>query len=315
MRPLKSIIAVMAVVGLTLGITACGSDSASTESTADTPAAQTGATTVNIQLGEKGAKFFVTADKDTVPAGETTFVIDNVGAIHHEFAIFKTDLPADALPLNAEGKVDEDKAGLLAEALYTKPVRGDDDHRIRDGRGVDFTINLEPGKYVLLCNLAGHYKAGQFLAFTVEGDATGTATMKPEVPAADATVTGTPVAVKLGEKGAKFFVTVDKDTVPAGETTFVIDNEGTMYHEFAIFKTDLAADKLPVDAEGKVDEEKAGLLEEAVYATPVRGDPDHRIRDGRGANFTIDLKPGKYVLLCNLAGHYKASQFVSFTVT
>ena len=167
MRPLKSIIAVMAVVGLTLGITACGSDSASTESTADTPAAQTGATTVNIQLGEKGAKFFVTADKDTVPAGETTFVIDNVGAIHHEFAIFKTDLAADKLPVDAEGKVDEEKAGLLEEAVYATPVRGDPDHRIRDGRGANFTIDLKPGKYVLLCNLAGHYKASQFVSFTV----------------------------------------------------------------------------------------------------------------------------------------------------
>jgi uncharacterized cupredoxin-like copper-binding protein len=316
MRPLKFVVAVVAVVGLTFGLAACGGDSATVESTADTPAAAVGST-VAIELGEKGKAFFITADKATVPAGQVTFAINNVGTMHHEFAIFKTDLAADALPVDAEGKVDEDKAGLVAEALYTKPVRGDDDHRIRDGRGVDFVINLEPGKYVLLCNLTGHYTAGQSMAFTVEGDASTatTTTPVPEAPAPDATVVGTPVAVELGEKGAKFFITTDKATVPAGQTTFVIDNVGTMHHEFAIFKTDLAADALPVDAEGKVDEDKAGLLEEAVYATPVRGDPDHRIRDGRGANFTIDLKPGKYVLLCNLTGHYKAGQYISFTVT
>ena len=313
MRTRKFISVIGAVVGLTLGLTACGSESASTDSST-APAAAAGGSTVNVELGEKGSAFFITADTASVPAGETTFVINNTGTMHHEFAIFKTDLAADALPVDADGKVDEEKAGLLAEALYTKPVRGDDDHRIRDGRGVDFTINLAPGKYVLLCNLAGHYKAGQFMAFTVEGDVSTAGTEPAAAVAPDATVTGTPVAVTLGEKGAKFFVTVDRASVPAGETTFVIDNTGTMHHEFAIFKTDLAADALPVDADGKVDEDKAGLLAEAVYATPPRGDPDHRIREGRGANFTITLEPGKYVLLCNLAGHYKAGQYVSFTV-
>ena len=166
MRPLKSLVAVVAVVGLVLGLAACGSDSASVESTAETPAAQAAGSTVDIQLGEKGKTFFVTADKDTVPAGQTTFTINNVGTIHHEFAIFKTDLPADKLPV-VEGKVDEEKAGLLEEAVYATPVRGDPDHRIREGRGANLTITLEPGKYVLLCNLAGHYQAGQFIPFTV----------------------------------------------------------------------------------------------------------------------------------------------------
>ena len=74
--------------------------------------------------------------------------------------------------------------------------------------------------------------------------------------------------VQLGENGKKYFVKVDKDTVKAGTTTFVIDNVGTIHHEMAIYKTDIAADKLPLTAEGTVDEEKAGLVAEAVYATP-----------------------------------------------
>ncbi len=166
MRPLKFLVAVVAVVGLTFGLAACGGDSATVASSADTPAAAAG-TTVAIELGEKGTAFFITADKATVPAGQVTFAINNVGTMHHEFAIFKTDLAADALPVDAEGKVDEDKAGLLEEAVYATPVRGDPDHRIRDGRGANFTIDLKPGKYVLLCNLTGHYKAGQYISFTV----------------------------------------------------------------------------------------------------------------------------------------------------
>ena len=182
--------------------------------------------------------------------------------------------------------------------MYTRPLRGDEDHRIRNRRGVD-QVDLPPGKYVLLCNLPGHYKAGQFVAFTVEGDATGTAAVTPEEPeggaqAADAEVKGTAVGVQLGENGSKYFLKVDKDTVAAGTTTFVIDNVGTMHHEMAIYKTDIAADKLPLTAEGTVNEEKAGLLAEAVYATPPRGDEDHRIRDGRGVQLH-DRPPARQV--------------------
>jgi hypothetical protein len=45
------------------------------------------------------------------------------------------------------------------------------------------------------------------------------------------------------------------------------------------------------------------------------GDADHRIRSGGwGAELTVDLKAGKYILLCNLPGHYtKAKQYAAFT--
>lgn len=301
------------------GLAACADDDSSAESTtAGTAAAADAEGVVNVQLGEAGAKYFITIDKDTVRAGTTRFVIDNVGSMHHEMAIFKTDLDPADLPLTDEGKVDEEKAGLVAEAVYTRPLRGDEDHRIRDGRGVDFTVDLPPGKYVLLCNLAGHYTKGQYVAFTVEGDAGGATEVTPQAAddaqAADAGVKGTAVGVTLGEKGGKYFIALDENTVSAGTTTFLIDNVGAMHHEMGIFKTDLAPGALPLTDEGKVDEEKAGLLAEAVYATPARGDEDHRIRDGRGVNFTIDLEAGKYVLLCNLAGHYAKGQYIAFTV-
>ena len=167
MRFPRTILLLFALALLSFGVAACGDDGDSAETTADQPAAEATGNVVKVQLGENGDKFFIRVDKDTVQAGRTTFVIDNVGTIHHEMAIYKTDLPADKLPLTAEGTVDEEKAGLVAEAVYTRPLRGDEDHRIRDGRGVDYTVSLPPGKYVLLCNLPGHYKAGQFVAFTV----------------------------------------------------------------------------------------------------------------------------------------------------
>lgn len=167
MRFLKYLSAVVALSLLSFGAAACGDGNDTGGATTDTTATAATGTVVKVQLGEKGAKYFVTVDKATVPAGTTTFQIDNVGSMHHEMAIFKTDLPADKLPVTDENKVDEEKAGLLDEAVYTTPLRGDADHRIRDGRGVNFTIDLQPGKYVLLCNLAGHYQKGQYVAFTV----------------------------------------------------------------------------------------------------------------------------------------------------
>jgi uncharacterized cupredoxin-like copper-binding protein len=302
-----------------LGLAACGSDGDPAEPSAatGTTAEPAGGQTVKVELGEDGANYFITVDKDTVQAGTVSFVIDNSGSMHHEMGIYKTDLDPADLPLTDEGKVDEEKAGLVAEAVYTRPLRGDEDHRIRDGRGVDFTVDLPAGKYVLVCNLAGHYAKGQFVAFTVEGDAGAVTEVTPQVPTAAPApeVKGTAVGVTLGEKGAKYFIALDKKTVSAGTTTFVIDNAGSMHHEMAIYKTDLAPGKLPLDAEGKVDAEKAGLLAEAVYATPLRGEADHRIRDGRGVNFTIDLEPGTYVLLCDLPGHYAAGQYIGLTVT
>jgi len=167
MRFAKYLSVLLSLVVLAFGAAACGGDNEPGGATTGESTAQAQGNVVKVELGENGKEYFITVDKATVAAGAMTFVIDNVGTIHHEMAIFKTDLAADKLPLTDEGKVDEEKAGLLAEAVYAKPLRGDEDHRIRDGRGVNFTIDLQPGKYVLLCNLKGHYQAGQFIAFTV----------------------------------------------------------------------------------------------------------------------------------------------------
>jgi uncharacterized cupredoxin-like copper-binding protein len=320
----KRVMAMLLMLALALVITGCGSDddgksSSDTKTASDDPAEVSPDGQVKVDLGEDDGKFFIKLDKDTVPAGETTFVIDNVGTMHHELVIYKTDEPADKLPTADDGTAALEEDGIIGEAVYATPLRGKEDHRIRDGRGVNYTIDLEPGKYVLLCNLPGHYAGGQYIAFTVEeadksvGEGADDASEEKAAP--DASVTGTPVKTTLGEDKGKFFIKVDKNTVPAGETTFVIDNVGTMHHELVIYKTDEPADKLPKADDGTAALEEDGIVGEAVYTTPLRGKEDHRIRDGRGVNYTIDLEPGKYVLLCNLPGHYAGGQYIAFTVT
>jgi uncharacterized cupredoxin-like copper-binding protein len=37
------------------------------------------------------------------------------------------------------------------------------------GQTGHMTVNLKPGRYMLFCNLPGHYAAGQHTMFTVTG--------------------------------------------------------------------------------------------------------------------------------------------------
>jgi uncharacterized cupredoxin-like copper-binding protein len=99
---------------------------------------------------------------------------------------------------------------------------------------------------------------------------------------------------------------LDATSVPAGKVTFQVANEGQIEHEMVLLKTDLATNALEMSAEepDKVDEE-AG-------AEDVGEVED--IEAGTGKNDTFDLTPGKYVLICNVPGHYKAGMMAAFEV-
>ena len=92
----------------------------------------------------------------------------------------------------------------------------------------------------------------------------------------------------------EFKLAADATTVIAGSATFTISNKGTIAHEFVILQSDLAADALPKDGDGKVAE--GGSL--------VKVDEVEDIDPGTAKTLTVDLKPGKYVFICNVAGHY-----------
>jgi len=105
----------------------------------------------------------ITLSKDTASAGEITFHVHNDATdLLHEFVIFKTDLPEDQLPLTAEDTVDEEGAG----------VTHIDEVEVEAGQSADLTVNLEAGKYVLICNINDnnemHYMHGMYVTFTVK---------------------------------------------------------------------------------------------------------------------------------------------------
>jgi uncharacterized cupredoxin-like copper-binding protein len=65
--------------------------------------------------------------------------------------------PSTALPyIAAESRVDEDKAGDKGEVSELDP-----------GASGSLTVALKPGKYLLICNVPGHYAAGMWAPFEV----------------------------------------------------------------------------------------------------------------------------------------------------
>lgn len=105
----------------------------------------------------------ITLSQDSAKAGTIVFHVHNDATdLKHEFVIFKTDLPPDQLPLNAEGAVDEEGAG----------VTHIDEVEVEAGQAADLTVDLEPGNYVLICNINDnneqHYMHGMYVGFTVK---------------------------------------------------------------------------------------------------------------------------------------------------
>ena len=98
----------------------------------------------------------------TLAPGHHTFAVTNVARQPHEMVVFRTDLPADALPVDADGAVVEDSPELTAVADSGAPLAAG------TTRAVPTETRLSPGHYVAVCNLSDHYKEGMFLDLTVK---------------------------------------------------------------------------------------------------------------------------------------------------
>lgn len=118
-----------------------------------------GGSTVSVKLTE----YSITAEKSSAKAGEVTFELQNIGGFVHEFVVIKTDLPITELPTADDGSVNEEGTGIQVV---------DEVEDIPTGEKETLKVNLEAGKYVLVCNVVeesqgSHYKHGMRTAFTV----------------------------------------------------------------------------------------------------------------------------------------------------
>ena len=142
----KFLTSVAAIATLTLALTSCGDDDSA-------GAGDDGSTSVDATLED----FDISLSDTTVPSGDVTFHVQNDGPSVHEFVVFETDLAPDELPT-------ED--GDVAESDDFAPV--DEIEDIEPDSSPALSLNLDPGHYVVICNIPGHYKQGMASEFTVE---------------------------------------------------------------------------------------------------------------------------------------------------
>jgi uncharacterized cupredoxin-like copper-binding protein len=89
-------------------------------------------------------------DVASVRAGAVRIKAKNVGDGEHELVVASSDLKPGRLP-TAGGDVDEDAIDVIGEVPEMPP-----------GKTGATTLDLAPGKYVMFCNVPGHYAAGMY---------------------------------------------------------------------------------------------------------------------------------------------------------
>ncbi len=157
----------VAALALLLVGAACSSDHDGAEPTAT----EISAATDEPALSEVRIRLFewsIDPGVASVPAGPITFQADNSGLLTHELKIVQTDIAISELPTLEDGSVDEGAEGVeVVGALLD----------VREGRSDSGTFDLEPGSYVLLCNIVEvkdpgtevHYQLGMAVDFQVTG--------------------------------------------------------------------------------------------------------------------------------------------------
>jgi uncharacterized cupredoxin-like copper-binding protein len=117
-------------------------------------------------------------------------------------------------------------------------------------------------------------------------------------------VSATDAATVVHVTERDFAVAASPRRVPAGDVVFIADNHGPDAHELIVIRSSrrslpLRSDGLTVDEEG-LERVTVGALEPAL--------------PGRPRQLRARLKPGRYILLCNMAGHYLSGMETSLVV-
>jgi uncharacterized cupredoxin-like copper-binding protein len=120
----------------------------------DPPPAADGVLDVNVK------DFKIEPTLPTTTSGRVELRVRNAGPATHEFVVVRSDLPSDQLPIAAVGlSVDEDQVVPVGEL-----------DEVEAGSTGSLTLALAPGRYVLFCNLEGHYLIGMSASIEVTDD-------------------------------------------------------------------------------------------------------------------------------------------------
>jgi len=108
--------------------------------------------------GMMGGMMSIRIDQTSIKTGPVKFEVTNWSrSVVHEMLIVSVDNPNTPLPYDyAQARVPEDQVKVLGEVPELQP-----------SASKDLEVTLEPGAYLLICNVAGHYAAGMVTAITV----------------------------------------------------------------------------------------------------------------------------------------------------
>lgn len=166
----KNLLKALTICAILSSLVACSNNKSAESSSPNNSAIQTAPSATSSPKPKEttqGTKINVTAKEmvfqlssATAPAGPVEFVVKNEGKKPHEFVVLKNDLPNKKLPLKG-GSLDEDAKGLknLGEISESK---------LTSGATQTLQLTLTPGRYLLVCNLPGHFQAGMKTEFTVK---------------------------------------------------------------------------------------------------------------------------------------------------
>ena len=121
-------------------------------------------TTINATLDE----YSVVLDAETTATGAVHFATENLGEEPHELVVVRAESPDD-LPVGDDMRVSEDD---LPEGSFIGEIEA-----FPAGQTCDGTFDLDPGSYVLFCNLVtepegvavSHFLEGMETTFAVTG--------------------------------------------------------------------------------------------------------------------------------------------------
>ena len=143
-RPARSAFIVALSLLSVAGLTACSTGSSSESGSR-----------IDVTMRDFGIK----VSRRSVPAGVVVLHVTNSGPSTHEINVDLTNYRAGRFPLQRDGlTVNEDAEGLR---------RIDSIEQVNLHRTEDLTLHLKPGRYVLWCNLEGHYLGGMHETFDV----------------------------------------------------------------------------------------------------------------------------------------------------
>ena len=218
------------------------------------------------------AKDYSFAAPKSVKSGITTFRLVNDGKEMHHLQLIKLDKGKTMADLAAELKKNGPPPAWMTEVGGPNPAI--------PGATVEATLALEPGSYVMVCFVPSpgsptpHVMKGMMSEFTVTPGASSATE-----GAADATV-------HLND----YTFTVDKP-LSAGHRVLKVVNDAKQDHELIL--VELAPGKTAADVGNWVEKE---MMKGPPPGKPIGGMA--AIADGRTGTFPVDLKPGKYGLIC-----------------